>query len=168
MPLFPPSFPSCSKYLTPGHRDKLFSPNTWQNVRKDKTHEHRPHLLQGTSVKPTQKIQQWNSNLPLTAESKSCQFKLPTQFLSLQKKMRLKGCKEMNPHSFNTANKWTVPQSPAPQQCPDIHCCCHVRWCMEPEDANPTNSAPAEIFVSLESKGWSSHPLKDVSKPWIT
>lgn len=37
MPLFPPSFPFCSKYLTPGCRDKLFSLNTWQNVRKYKT-----------------------------------------------------------------------------------------------------------------------------------
>lgn len=161
MSLFPPSFPFGSKYLTSGHRDKLFYLNTRQNIRKDKTPEHRPHLPQGT-VKSTPKIHQWNANLALTAETKSCQFKVPTQILSLWKNMRLKSCHEINPHSFNTANKLTVPQSPAPDQCPDIPCCCCVRWCMEPEGANPKNSALAEIFVSLQSKGWSSHPLKEM------
>lgn len=159
-PLFPPSFPFCSKYLTPGRRDKLFSLNIWQSVRKDKTPEQRPHLPQGT-VKPTQKIQQWNWNLPLTAESKSCQFKVPIQFLSLKKNTRLKSCNETNPHSFNKAKKWTVPQSPAPDQRPAIPCCCCGRWCMGPEDVNPKNSALAEMFCVLTKQSWSSYPSKE-------
>lgn len=143
-----------------GRRDKLFSLNTWQSVRNNKTPEHRPQLPQGT-VKPIQKIQQWNWNLPLTAESKSCQFKVPVQFLSLQKNTRLKSCNETNPHSLNTAKKWTVPQSPAPGLCPAIPCCCCVRWCTGPEHANPKNSALAAMFCFLTKQSWSSHPLKE-------